>query len=35
VACTGIEVGPGVYDVLGILGRDESLRRIRSCPAFT
>lgn len=34
VACTGVEVGPGVYDILMILGRDESLRRIRSSPAF-
>lgn len=34
VACTGVEVGPGVYDILSILGKDESLRRIRSCPAF-
>lgn len=34
VACTGVEVGPGVYDILAILGKEESLRRIRSCPAF-
>lgn len=34
VACTGVEVGPGVYDILVILGKEESLRRIRSCPAF-
>lgn len=34
VACTGVEVGPGVYDILVILGKAESLRRIRACPAF-
>ena len=34
VACTGVEVGPGVYDILVILGKEESLKRIRSCPAF-
>jgi glutamyl-tRNA synthetase len=28
VAVTGVMVGPGVFDVLAILGRDESLRRI-------
>jgi hypothetical protein len=29
-----VEVGPGVYDILVILGKEESLKRIRSCPAF-
>lgn len=28
VATTGVEVGPGVFDCLVILGKDESLRRI-------
>ncbi|MSR30164.1 MAG: glutamate--tRNA ligase [Gemmataceae bacterium] len=28
VATTGIEVGPGVFDCLHILGREESIRRI-------
>ncbi len=28
VSTTGIEVGPGVFDCLGILGREETLRRI-------
>jgi glutamyl-tRNA synthetase len=28
VSTTGIEVGPGVFDCLDILGRDETLRRI-------
>jgi glutamyl/glutaminyl-tRNA synthetase len=28
VGTTGIEVGPGVFDCLAILGREESLRRI-------
>ena len=28
VATTGVMVGPGVFDLLAILGRDESLRRI-------
>jgi glutamyl-tRNA synthetase len=28
VAVTGVMVGPGVFDVLAILGRDEALRRI-------
>jgi glutamyl-tRNA synthetase len=28
VAVTGVMVGPGVFDVLTILGRDEALRRI-------
>ena len=28
VSTTGIEVGPGVFDCLCILGKDESLRRI-------
>lgn len=29
VSTTGIEVGAGVYDILAILGKDESIRRIR------
>lgn len=28
ISTTGIEVGPGVFDCLAILGREESLRRI-------
>jgi len=28
VSTTGVEVGPGVYDCLAILGRNETLRRI-------
>ena len=28
VATTGTEVGPGVFDCLAILGREETLRRI-------
>ena len=28
VATTGTEIGPGVFDCLAILGRDETLRRI-------
>lgn len=28
VSTTGIEVGPGVFDCLYILGKEESLRRI-------
>ena len=28
VSTTGIEVGPGVFDCLDILGRQETLRRI-------
>ena len=28
VATTGVMIGPGVFDLLAILGRDESLRRI-------
>jgi glutamyl-tRNA synthetase len=28
VATTGVEIGPGVYDCLAILGREETLRRI-------
>ena len=29
VATTGVEVGPGLFDCLAILGRDEVLRRIQ------
>jgi len=29
VSTTGLEVGAGVFEILAILGRDESLRRIR------
>ena len=28
VATTGVMIGPGVFDLLAILGREESLRRI-------
>jgi len=28
VATTGVEIGVGLFDVLDVLGRDESLRRI-------
>ncbi len=28
VATTGVTVGPGVFECLAILGRDETLRRI-------
>jgi hypothetical protein len=28
VATTGVEVGPGVYDGLWLLGRAETLRRM-------
>ena len=30
VATTGVMIGPGVFDLLAILGRDESLRRIEA-----
>lgn len=30
VATTGVMVGPGVFEILSILGRDESLRRIET-----
>ena len=30
VATTGVMIGPGVFDLLAILGRDETLRRIAS-----
>jgi glutamyl-tRNA synthetase len=29
VATTGVEIGPGVFDCLALLGRDEMLRRIK------
>ena len=32
VATTGVMVGPGVFDLLAILGRDEVLRRIDGIP---
>jgi glutamyl-tRNA synthetase len=33
VSTTGIEVGAGVYDILSILGKDESIRRVRNALA--
>ncbi len=30
LALTGLTVSPGIFDVLGLLGRDRSLARIRA-----